>query len=127
MTKLQSLQSIVELNEFLNFIDANHAYTPDFNKSIDNVINRWTNSMPNIHSDPPCTWDDVITNRCIYLEYIEDKYYTSENSEVTMEASIQHNNYSMLDTTGGGECMVEKRRMLKKIENVSICSQCDLG
>lgn len=36
--------------------------------------------MPNAYSDPPATWDDIITNRCIYFEFIEDKYYTELNS-----------------------------------------------
>ena len=87
MTKLQSLQTIVELNEFLKFVDSNPFYTSDLNKKVDNLINLWSYSMPNMFSDPPCTWDDVITNRCIYYEFIEDKYYTADpNKDVEMSS-----------------------------------------
>ena len=86
ITKLQSLQTIVELNEFLKFIDTHVSYSSDLNKKVSNLISLWSNSMPNILSDPPRTWDDVITNRCIYYEFIEDKYYT-ENLSSNMETS----------------------------------------
>lgn len=89
LTKLQSLQAIVELSEFLKFIEANQVYTFDFNKQIETLINRWQNSMPNMCSDPPSTWDDVITNRCIYMEFIEDKYYT-KRSPMTGIYQIKH-------------------------------------
>jgi DNA-dependent protein kinase catalytic subunit len=79
ITKLQSLQTIVELNEFLNFIESNQAYTLGLNRKVENLISLWTNSMPNMLSDPPRTWDDVITNRCIYFEFIQDKYYSEKS------------------------------------------------
>lgn len=33
--------------------------------------------MPNMQTDPPCTWDDVITNRSIFFEFIQEKYLSS--------------------------------------------------
>jgi hypothetical protein len=59
MSKLQSLQSIVELDEFLKFIDSNHSYSASLNKKVESLISLWSNSMPNKYSDPPSTWDDV--------------------------------------------------------------------
>lgn len=89
MTKLQSLQSIVELSEFLKFIDSNPTYTPELNWKIKSMVDLWTNTMPNFYSDPPCTWDDIITNRCMYYEFIEDKYFSSSSDEdVDMTNSI---------------------------------------
>lgn len=78
MTKLQSLQAIVELNEFLRFVDANEAaigsHKADFGVKVDGLLTLWGQSMPNMFSDPPGTWDDVITNRIVYMDYIEDNY-----------------------------------------------------
>lgn len=93
ISKLQSLQAIIELNEFLKFIDSNQSYSMDINRRVGNLIELWSNSMPNTFSDPPSTWDDVITNRCIYYEFIEDKYYRSSNmdSSVLLEMSSFHN------------------------------------
>ena len=54
MTKLQSLQPIIELNEFLKFIDKHNSYSPQLNKEIENILAMWSNTMPNIYSDPPC-------------------------------------------------------------------------
>lgn len=87
MKKLQSLQSIIELNHFLKFIDSNPGYSLDLNKKCDDLINLWSNSMPNLQTDPPCTWDDVITNRCIYFEYIEDKYFNSEQADLMNQST----------------------------------------
>jgi len=118
MTKLQSLQAIVELNEFLNFIDTNHAHTADLGKKIDNLLDLWTGSMPNTHSDPPSTWDDVITNRCIYLEFIEDKYYAT-----TAHQGQAGNNFSLLDTTTATTSTIDKRQVLKRMEKFKIHMQ----
>ena len=54
MTKLQSLQPIIELNEFLKFIDNHQTYNSELNKDIDKLLTLWSNTMPNIYSDPPC-------------------------------------------------------------------------
>ena len=84
---MQSLQSITELNEFLKFIDSNELQQTNENlllKNVQKLIELWVNTMPNSYSDPSHTWDDVITNRCIYLEFIEDKYL---NDQIKMEIS----------------------------------------
>lgn len=55
---------------------------------VENLINLWSNSMPNMQTDPPCTWDDVITNRCIYFEFIEDKYFSVSNLDQSTSFNI---------------------------------------
>jgi hypothetical protein len=119
MTKLQSLQSIVELNEFLKFIESNQYYTFDLNKKVENLLNLWSHSMPNIYTDPPSTWDDVITNRTIYLEFIEDKYYKENNKqfESTLNFSILMQKNNDEDTTS------DKMKTLKKIEKIKLNMQ----
>lgn len=46
-------------------------------KKIDSMIDVWCDSMPNMQTDPPCTWDDVVTNRLVYFELIEERYLNS--------------------------------------------------
>jgi hypothetical protein len=118
MFKLQSLQSIVELDEFLRFVESNHTYNSSLNKKVDNLINLWENSMPNKFSDPPCTWDDVITNRCIYYEYIEDKYYNSndENNQ-TINNSIR----MIIDNDNDDDTeYTTKKNIIRKLEKHKI-------
>jgi len=55
--------------------------------------------MPNMLSDPPRTWDDVITNRCIFYEFIEDKYY----SEKLDDGSASHNETTAMNLDERGE------------------------
>ncbi|CAF0815340.1 unnamed protein product [Brachionus calyciflorus] len=111
ITKLQSLQSIIELNEFLKFIDKNPSYTLEFAKKCDNLITLWTNSMPNMQTDPPCTWDDVITNRSIYFEYIDDKYLRP-CLDVDQDESVSFANNSRL--MNFNEDLVKHSKKLKK-------------
>jgi DNA-dependent protein kinase catalytic subunit len=90
MTKLQSLQSIIELNEFLKFIDANPTHLassqssrkqqPSLVEKIGGLAKFWLQTMPNAYSDPAQTWDDVITNRCLYFEYIQENYLKPFNN-----------------------------------------------
>ena len=65
LSKLQSLQAIVELNEFVVFVEANVCYSHSLNRSVEKLVAAWINAMPNMHTDPPSTWDDVVLNRCI--------------------------------------------------------------
>ncbi len=112
--KLQFLQSIVELNEFLRFIDNNPSYNSEINTKIENLITLWSNSMPNVYSDPTSTWDDVITNRCIYYEFIEDKYYNNSDQDLEMSSFALHNDEN--------ERLEEKLKkdILKKIEKSKV-------
>ena len=96
ITKLQSLQSITELNEFFKFIDSNEIQNTNEKfllKNIHKLIDLWLNTMPNSYSDPSHTWDDVITNRCIYLEFIQDKYL---NDAIKMEIDDEENDEVIL-------------------------------
>lgn len=55
--------------------------------------------MPNMYSDPAFTWDDIITNRCIYYEYIEDKYYNREIADDFEMSSYFHDTREEIDLT----------------------------
>ena len=121
ITKLQSLQSIIELNEFLKFIDTNQTYSSGFNRKVENLINLWSNSMPNMYSDPPCTWDDVISNRCIYYEFIEDKYYSESlsngNELLEMSSFVINKDYDEEENVETGDSFAKiKKRMRQKLE-----------
>jgi hypothetical protein len=80
MTKLQSLQAVVELSEFLKFIEANQTHSFSLNRQVAGLMDLWASSMPNRCSDPPGTWDDVLTNRSVYMEYIEHRYAIKQSA-----------------------------------------------
>ena len=111
VTKLQSLQSIIELSEFLKFIETNQLYSSELNRKVEHLINLWSSTMPNIYSDPPSTWDDVITNRAIYFEFIEDKYY---GRDCKAHGVSSLNFTSRMDDDD--EDLIEKSKTLKKID-----------
>lgn len=112
ITKLQSLQAIIELNEFLKFIDVNQTLTHELNKNVEHLMNQWSNSMPNMYSDPPYTWDDIITNRCIYYEFIEDKYYTNAGDDFEMS--------SFFDLDERENMQRARKNLLNKLEKSKI-------
>ncbi len=66
-------------------------------------------------SDPPCTWDDVISNRCIYLEFIEDKYYRAQSENAPMDVTSFFMNKDDDDYLSDNFYSV-KNKMLKKLE-----------
>lgn len=87
MAKLQSLQSITELNEFLDFIETNKSLLlnnpSELTKKINNLIDSWLNAMPNMFTDPSTTWDDVITNRCVYFDFIINNYLKNNDNQLS--------------------------------------------
>lgn len=80
MKKLKSLQAIIELNEFVKFVDKHQMYDDGIEAKVNRLVDMWMNTMPNAFSDPPSTWDDVISNRFVYLDFIEAKYFGEESS-----------------------------------------------
>ncbi|XP_041045109.1 DNA-dependent protein kinase catalytic subunit isoform X2 [Carcharodon carcharias] len=71
LTKLQSLQTLTEIQDFLRFI------TKGFNLIADmplrKLIRTWTGRYPESKLDPMSVWDDIITNRCFFLDKIKER------------------------------------------------------
>ena len=75
-SKLQNLQILVEMSEFINFISDRDYYLKTEN--LDRLLKRWHNRLPDRRMDPLSVWSDVITNRSFYLQTILEKYELSE-------------------------------------------------
>ncbi|MBN3311515.1 PRKDC kinase, partial [Atractosteus spatula] len=72
LAKLQSVQALTEIQDFLNFI------TKDVStESLNTLIRTWTHRYPDDRMDPMNVWDDVITNRCFFLDKISEKLVSS--------------------------------------------------
>ena len=89
----------------------NPSYTSSLNKKVENLIEVWSSSMPNMQSDPASTWDDVISNRCLYLEFIEDKYYTEPN-RTDLEMSV----FEFSSISNDQEEFGNRKNILKRME-----------
>uniref|UniRef100_A0A452QYJ1 DNA-dependent protein kinase catalytic subunit n=1 Tax=Ursus americanus TaxID=9643 RepID=A0A452QYJ1_URSAM len=68
LTKLQSVQTLIEIQEFINTGDESQTKSP-----LKRLIKTWTNRYPDAKMDPMNIWDDIITNRCFFLSKIEEK------------------------------------------------------
>ncbi|XP_016054399.1 PREDICTED: DNA-dependent protein kinase catalytic subunit [Miniopterus natalensis] len=71
LTKLQSVQTLIEIQEFISFISKQgnlSSLVP-----LKRLLRTWTNRYPDAKMDPLNIWDDIITNRCFFLSKIEEK------------------------------------------------------
>uniref|UniRef100_A0A8C5JY83 DNA-dependent protein kinase catalytic subunit n=1 Tax=Jaculus jaculus TaxID=51337 RepID=A0A8C5JY83_JACJA len=71
LTKLQSVQTLTEIEEFISFISKQgdlSSWGP-----LRRLLKTWTNRYPDIKMDQMHIWDDIITNRCFFLSKIEEK------------------------------------------------------
>ena len=75
-SKLQGLQMLVEMSEFVNFISDRENYLKTEN--LDKLLRRWHHRLPDKRMDPLSVWSDVITNRSFYLQTLLEKYELSE-------------------------------------------------
>ncbi|XP_023586416.1 DNA-dependent protein kinase catalytic subunit isoform X2 [Trichechus manatus latirostris] len=71
LTKLQSVQALTEIQEFINFVSKPGNLSSQV--PLKRLLKTWTNRYPDAKMDPMSTWDDVITNRCFFLSKIEEK------------------------------------------------------
>uniref|UniRef100_A0A8C7C032 DNA-dependent protein kinase catalytic subunit n=1 Tax=Neovison vison TaxID=452646 RepID=A0A8C7C032_NEOVI len=61
LTKLQSVQTIIEIQEFISFISKQGNLSSQ--APLKRLLNTWTNRYPDTKMDPMNIWDDIITNR----------------------------------------------------------------
>ncbi|XP_060058172.1 DNA-dependent protein kinase catalytic subunit [Erinaceus europaeus] len=71
LTKLQSVQTLIEIQEFISFISKQGNLSSQ--APLKRLLRTWTNRYPDAKMDPMNIWDDIITNRCFFLSKIEEK------------------------------------------------------
>ncbi|XP_043921659.1 DNA-dependent protein kinase catalytic subunit [Protopterus annectens] len=70
LTKLQHIQALTEVQDFLDFITKPYCYNSQ--DSVKRLLKIWTNRYPDAKMDPINVWDDIITNRCFFLDKIQE-------------------------------------------------------
>ncbi|XP_010572683.1 PREDICTED: DNA-dependent protein kinase catalytic subunit isoform X4 [Haliaeetus leucocephalus] len=71
MTKLQSVQALTEIQDFINFMTKRSNLTSQ--ASLKRLLRIWTSRYPDAKMDPMNIWDDIITNRCFFLDKLQEK------------------------------------------------------
>ncbi|XP_045147611.1 DNA-dependent protein kinase catalytic subunit [Echinops telfairi] len=71
LTKLQSVQVLAEIQEFISFISNPGNLSSKI--PLKRLLKTWKSRYPDPKMDPMRIWDDVITNRCFFLSKIEEK------------------------------------------------------
>uniref|UniRef100_A0A670Y1A7 DNA-dependent protein kinase catalytic subunit n=1 Tax=Pseudonaja textilis TaxID=8673 RepID=A0A670Y1A7_PSETE len=82
MIKLQSVQALTEIQDFINFMSKESNLT--FQASLKRLLNIWRSRYPDTKMDPMNIWDDIITNRCFFLDKIQEKF-SSTHLDDSME------------------------------------------
>uniref|UniRef100_A0A8C5WDN6 DNA-dependent protein kinase catalytic subunit n=1 Tax=Leptobrachium leishanense TaxID=445787 RepID=A0A8C5WDN6_9ANUR len=82
LTKLQSVQSLTETQDFIHFVSAPGKLSSL--PSLRRLFHIWTTRYPDDKMDPMNIWDDVITNRCFFLDKIQSKL-PSHQADESME------------------------------------------
>ncbi|XP_067887902.1 DNA-dependent protein kinase catalytic subunit isoform X2 [Heterodontus francisci] len=87
LTKLQSLQTLTEIQDFLLFITKGFNLTSEV--PLRKLIRTWTDRYPEAKLDPISVWDDIITNRCFFLDKIKERLslHADDSMEVDDEGA----------------------------------------
>ena len=75
-SKLRTLQRLVEMSEFINFVSDRDNLLKTEN--LDRLLRRWHDRLPDKKMDPLSVWSDVITNRSFYLQALLERYEMSD-------------------------------------------------
>ncbi|XP_078611933.1 DNA-dependent protein kinase catalytic subunit-like isoform X3 [Branchiostoma floridae x Branchiostoma japonicum] len=86
--KLQGLQKLTEMQEFLELISNDRNFETPW--QVNRLLEKWSSRYPDDRMDPISVWDDIIANRCLYLDKLNDKFEQMAARGV-------------VDTEGGGE------------------------
>ncbi|XP_060099810.1 DNA-dependent protein kinase catalytic subunit [Heteronotia binoei] len=92
LTKLQSIQTLTEIQDFVNFISRSGNITSQ--ASLKRLISIWMSRYPDFKMDPMHVWDDIVTNRCFFLNKIQERLpntYLEDSMEVDGGGDTNYN------------------------------------
>uniref|UniRef100_A0A803W9J0 DNA-dependent protein kinase catalytic subunit n=1 Tax=Ficedula albicollis TaxID=59894 RepID=A0A803W9J0_FICAL len=87
MTKLQSVQALTEIQDFINFMSKRSNLASE--ASLKRLLRTWTSRYPDAKLDPMNIWDDIITNRCFFLDKLQEKL-PSDQANDSMEVDGEY-------------------------------------
>lgn len=72
--KLQSVQRVVELEEFLDFVRDDQDLNFATSHRVEQLLTAWRERWPSSKSDSINVWDDVVTTRALLLEKLNERF-----------------------------------------------------
>lgn len=72
--KLQSLQKMAEMQEFLDFIKEEENFSSL--SPVMRLLDKWSSRLPDPRIHPISIWDDLVTNRIVFMDKISRKFET---------------------------------------------------
>ncbi|KAF4022262.1 hypothetical protein G4228_013963 [Cervus hanglu yarkandensis] len=124
LTKLQSVQTFIEIQEFISFISKQGNLSSQV--PLKRLVKTWTNRYPDAKMDPMNVWDDIITNRCFFLSKIEEKLSLLQDSEgasedgAEMDAQTQEEDARALITSCSFSMRMQMAESARKQNNFSL-------
>ncbi|XP_067044034.1 DNA-dependent protein kinase catalytic subunit-like isoform X2 [Acropora muricata] len=77
--KLQPLQKMAEMQEFLEFIAQEENFSST--NAAESMFHKWSYLFPDPRLHPIVVWDDIVTNRIVYMRKILRKFETADTEE----------------------------------------------
>ncbi|XP_042110110.1 DNA-dependent protein kinase catalytic subunit [Ovis aries] len=124
LTKLQSVQTFIEIQEFISFISKQGNLSSQV--PLKRLVKTWTNRYPDAKMDPMNIWDDIITNRCFFLSKIEEKLCLLPDSEgasedwAEMDVQAQEEDTRTLITSCSFSMRMQMAESARKQNNFSL-------
>ncbi|XP_053105021.1 DNA-dependent protein kinase catalytic subunit isoform X2 [Hemicordylus capensis] len=110
LTKLQSIQALTEIQDFINFISKpSNIASP---ASLKRLLNIWTSRYPDTKMDSMNIWDDIITNRCFFLDKIQERL-PNTSLEDSMEIDGKGDSSSKMEVDNEAEDISSMMRNCK--------------
>ncbi|XP_030325655.1 DNA-dependent protein kinase catalytic subunit isoform X2 [Strigops habroptila] len=100
MTKLQSVQALTEIRDFINFITRRSNLASQ--ASLKRLLRIWTSRYPDAKMDPMNIWDDIITNRCFFLDKLQEKLLCDQAND-SMEVDEEYGAGEQMEVDQQGE------------------------
>ncbi|XP_075350728.1 DNA-dependent protein kinase catalytic subunit isoform X2 [Mycteria americana] len=100
MTKLQSVQALTEIQDFINFMTKRSNLASQ--ASLKRLLRIWTSRYPDAKMDPMNIWDDIITNRCFFLDKLQEKLLCDQ-ANGSMEVDEEYGAGDQMEVDQQGE------------------------
>ncbi|XP_071815133.1 DNA-dependent protein kinase catalytic subunit-like [Apostichopus japonicus] len=98
-SKLQGVQRLMEIHQFVDFMNKSDVTQSEGCRKSRRMLERWSSCLPDPKKDSVTIWDDIVTNRCLFMEKFATRFDVADTQGSDSEVKVEFEEYISMEKT----------------------------
>ncbi|PIK41530.1 putative DNA-dependent protein kinase catalytic subunit [Apostichopus japonicus] len=98
-SKLQGVQRLMEIHQFVDFMNKSDVTQSEGCRKSRQMLERWSSCLPDPKKDSVTVWDDIVTNRCLFMEKFATRFDVADTQGSDSEVKVEFEEYISMEKT----------------------------